>query len=91
MIRVTVYNEFYHEKHHESAMAVYPNGIHAVLAEFLGAEEDITVRTVTPYFSCKDCANCLHSSLFGVLLFNTTTKGLPNSLSSFTVRSSALT
>ena len=47
MIRVTVYNEFYHEKHHESAMAVYPNGIHAVLAEFLGAEEDITVRTVT--------------------------------------------
>ena len=47
MIRVTVWNEFYHEQHHESAKAVYPEGIHKVIADFLGAEEDITVRTAT--------------------------------------------
>ncbi len=47
MIRVTVWNEFFHEKHHESAKKVYPDGIHKVLADFLGKEEDFTVRTAT--------------------------------------------
>ena len=47
MIRVTVWNEFFHEQHHEAAKAVYPEGIHKVIADFLGAEEDITVRTAT--------------------------------------------
>ncbi len=47
MINVTVWNEFYHEKHEEPVKAVYPEGIHAVIAEFLGKEEDITVRCAT--------------------------------------------
>ena len=47
MIRVLVWNEYYHEKKHESVAAVYPNGIHGAIAEFLGKEEDIVVRTAT--------------------------------------------
>jgi len=47
MIRVTVWNEFYHEKTEESVRAVYPEGLHTVIAEFLGRQEDITVRTAT--------------------------------------------
>lgn len=49
MIRVLVWNEFKHEQEKEKIAAVYPNGIHAVIAEFLGAEEDISVKTATFY------------------------------------------
>ncbi len=44
MIKVTVWNEFRHEKTKEHVKAIYPNGLHAVIAEFLGKNEDITVR-----------------------------------------------
>ena len=37
-INVTVWNEFYHERHKENIAKVYPDGIHAVIAEFLGKE-----------------------------------------------------
>ncbi len=47
MIRVTVWNEFFHEKTEPAAREVYPNGIHACIKEFLSVEEDITVRTAT--------------------------------------------
>lgn len=47
MIRVTVYNEFYHEKQDGRAKELYPEGIHSYIADFLGKEEDITVRTAT--------------------------------------------
>ena len=47
MIRVTVWNENHHEKTMEEVRANYPNGIHGYIADFLGAEEDITVRTAT--------------------------------------------
>lgn len=48
MIRVLVWNEFLHEKDGAcKASAIYPQGIHAALAEFLGEEEDITVETAT--------------------------------------------
>ncbi len=47
MIRVTIWNEFYHEKCEERVKAVYPEGIHAVIADFLGKEDDIEVRTAT--------------------------------------------
>lgn len=46
MIKVTVYNEFVHEKKEEAVKAIYPNGIHRAIADFLGSD-DITVRTVT--------------------------------------------
>ena len=45
MIRVLVWNEFRHEKKSERVQAVYPDGIHSVIAEFLGKEEDIEVKT----------------------------------------------
>lgn len=44
MIKVTVWNEFRHEKTKENVKAIYPNGLHAVIADFLGKNEDITVR-----------------------------------------------
>ena len=47
MIRVSIFNEFYHERHKEAVKAIYPEGIHAAIAAFLGEEEDITVRTFT--------------------------------------------
>lgn len=47
MIRVTVWNEFQHELTQENVKAIYPDGIHACIAESLGQEEDMTVRTAT--------------------------------------------
>ncbi len=44
-IRVTVWNEFRHEKIHESVSKVYPDGIHQVIAGFLQEEDDLQVRT----------------------------------------------
>ena len=45
MIRVLVWNEFRHEKSSDRVKEVYPDGIHSVIAEFLGKEEDIEVKT----------------------------------------------
>ncbi len=48
MIRVLVWNEFMHEKDPDcKASEIYPDGIHKCIAEFLGREEDIEVRTAT--------------------------------------------
>lgn len=47
MIRVTVWNEFRHEKTDERVAAIYPDGIHKTIAAFLDADEEITVRTAT--------------------------------------------
>ena len=46
MIRVTVWNEFQHEKTEPAVASVYPNGIHNAVADFLRCD-DITVRTAT--------------------------------------------
>ena len=47
MIRVTVWNEFRHEKEQAECAAIYPNGIHAAIADFLKVNEDMVVRTAT--------------------------------------------
>ena len=47
MIRVLVWNEFYHERLEEQIKEIYPQGIHTAIAEFLGKEEDIVVKTAT--------------------------------------------
>ncbi len=47
MIRVTVWNENYHETVSEEVRSVYPDGIHGCIAAFIGTEEDIEVRTAT--------------------------------------------
>ena len=46
MIRVLVWNEFRHEKSSERVKAVYPNGIHNAIADFLRCD-DIAVDTAT--------------------------------------------
>lgn len=50
MIKVTVWNEFSHEKHDERVRAIYPDGIHAAIAEGLkklDAEETLEVSVAT--------------------------------------------
>jgi len=46
MVSVTVWNEFVHERENEDAAAVYPDGIHTVVADFL-ADAGHDVRTAT--------------------------------------------
>ena len=52
MIRVLVWNEFHHEKTSDRVRAIYPDGIHRVIADFLQCE-DITVKTAT--FEDENC------------------------------------
>lgn len=47
MIRVTIWNEYRHEQHDERVRAVYPDGIHAVIAAFVGAQADMRAATAT--------------------------------------------
>jgi len=46
-VRVTVWNEFRHEKVHEKVASVYPQGIHSAIAEGLEAAGGFTVATAT--------------------------------------------
>ncbi len=46
-INVTVWNEYRHETSSEAVAAVYPNGIHAAIAEGLRDQADLVVRTAT--------------------------------------------
>ena len=45
MIRVTVWNEFQHERTQEKVKEIYPDGIHTCIAKFLKQEEELSVRT----------------------------------------------
>lgn len=47
MIRITVWNEYKHEREYENIRKVYPEGIHGCIASFLKMQEDFTVRTAT--------------------------------------------
>lgn len=47
MIRVTIWNEYIHEREYPNIQAVYPNGIHGTICDFLKKEEDIQVQCVT--------------------------------------------
>ncbi len=46
MIKVTIYNEYVHECVEPAIHAIYPEGMHKVIADFLACD-DISVRTVT--------------------------------------------
>ena len=46
-IRVTVWNEFRHEKEHEAVKKLYPDGMHTVIANTLTTAGDMNVRTAT--------------------------------------------
>ncbi len=47
MIRVTVWNEYIHEREDPRAAKAYPNGIHSAVAEFLSRDPELEVRTAT--------------------------------------------
>jgi len=44
-IRVTVWNEFRHEKNEDTVKKIYPKGIHTVIASHLNKQAGITART----------------------------------------------
>ncbi len=46
-IRVTVWNEFRHEREDDRVRAIYPDGIHAVIARHLSKEPGFEVTTAT--------------------------------------------
>jgi trehalose utilization protein len=46
-LRVTIWNEFVHERQNDEVARIYPRGIHQVLADAMGSEEDLKVRTAT--------------------------------------------
>ncbi|NLF32979.1 MAG: trehalose utilization protein ThuA [Planctomycetes bacterium] len=46
-IRVTVWNEYRHEKRSPAIAAIYPEGIHGTLAAALSKHPDMAVRTAT--------------------------------------------
>lgn len=47
MLRITVWNEYKHEREYEGIRRVYPEGIHRCIASFLSGEKDFTVQTAT--------------------------------------------
>lgn len=47
MIRVTIWNEFHHERQIPSVGAIYPDGIHGTLAKALGQDTNLQIRTAT--------------------------------------------
>lgn len=46
-IRVTVWNEFRHEKQDKEIAAIYPDGIHGAIAQYLRTLPGLEVRTAT--------------------------------------------
>lgn len=47
MIKVTVWNEYVHEREYEGIRKIYPEGIHGCIARFLSENKDIKVTTAT--------------------------------------------
>ncbi|MGH7175816.1 MAG: ThuA domain-containing protein, partial [Tepidisphaeraceae bacterium] len=46
-IRVTIWNEFRHEKTNPKVREIYPNGLHETIAAHLREAPDLCVRTAT--------------------------------------------
>ncbi|ADL53848.1 ThuA domain-containing protein [Clostridium cellulovorans] len=47
MLKVTIWNEYIHEREDEHIKKIYPKGIHDCIAEFLGREKDIEIQIAT--------------------------------------------
>lgn len=47
MIKVTVWNEYFHEREHDAIRKIYPDGIHGCIADFLRKDADMEVRCAT--------------------------------------------
>src|ERR1043166_2326741 len=46
-IRVTIWNEFIHERENSHVAKIYPHGIHRALADALGKHPEVEIRTAT--------------------------------------------
>ncbi len=46
-LRITIWNEFVHERQNPAVADIYPKGIHQALADMLGVHADLEVRTAT--------------------------------------------
>jgi len=46
-LRVTIWNEFVHERKNLAVAGIYPQGLHQILADALGKQEGWSVRTAT--------------------------------------------
>ncbi|MDB6119362.1 MAG: Trehalose utilization protein ThuA [Verrucomicrobiaceae bacterium] len=46
-LRVTIWNEFVHERQNPAVAEIYPQGIHQALADVLAVQQDFVVRTAT--------------------------------------------
>ncbi len=46
-IRVTVWNEYRHEKTNKAIAKIYPKGMHAQIAQYLQSQDGLEVRTAT--------------------------------------------
>ena len=55
-LKVTIWNEFRHEKTNEKAKSIYPDGIHACIKSFLECDEiEVTLASLDdPYFGLPD-------------------------------------
>jgi len=51
-IRVTIWNEYIHERQEERIRKVYPEGIHGAIASMLGRNPDLQLRTATLDMPC---------------------------------------
>lgn len=47
MLKITIYNEFIHEREDDKVKEVYPDGIHGVLADFISKGIECSIRTFT--------------------------------------------
>lgn len=47
MIRVLIWNEYYHELNSEKAIACYPDGIHRTIGAFLGEDSELEISYAT--------------------------------------------
>lgn len=47
MIRVTIWNEYVHEREHEAIGKIYPQGIHGCIKEFLLQNDDMQISCAT--------------------------------------------
>jgi len=47
MIKVTIWNEFRHEKKDQEVIDIYPNGIHNCIADFLKTNDNFSIKTAT--------------------------------------------
>ncbi|MBQ1217362.1 MAG: ThuA domain-containing protein [Clostridia bacterium] len=47
MIRVLIWNEFHHERTRDNVRAIYPEGIHGCIRDFLKVNDDLEITTAT--------------------------------------------